>query len=118
MIGTNEYSSREILDIIENKDNALDEMLLNGSYSGITIEDVQYFVNNYVLPNQELSKILEMVSFADKIIFGRTNYSKEVSAYKKHRAFYNECAMQVIEFCNDRKIAYHIKDGTISGEQG
>lgn len=78
-------------------------------------------IEPYPTPNlieQELSKILEMVSFADKIIFGRTNYSKEVSAYKKHRAFYNECAMQVIEFCNDRKIAYHIKDGTISDEQG
>ena len=77
-------------------------------------------IEPYPTPNlieQELSEILETVSFVDKIIFGRTNYSKDVSAYKKHRTFYNECAMKVIEFCNDRKIAYHIKDGTISGEE-
>lgn len=71
----------------------------------------------YPTPNlikQELSAILESVSFADKIIFGRTNYSKEVSAYKDHKDFYNQCASQVIEFCKERGISYHIKDGTIT----
>lgn len=66
------------------------------------------------LINQELSAILESVSFADKIIFGRTNYSKEVSAYKDHKDFYNQCASQVVDFCNKRGISYHIKDGTIT----
>ena len=74
-------------------------------------------IEPYPTPNlieQDLSMILESVAFADKIIFGRTNYSKEVSAYKKHKDFYNRCAEQVIEFCNKQGIAYHIKDGTIT----
>lgn len=74
-------------------------------------------IEPYPTPNlieQELSTILESVAFVDKIIFGRTNYSKEVSAYKNHKSFYNHCASQVIDFCNKRGIAYHIKDGTIT----
>lgn len=74
-------------------------------------------IEPYPTPNlieQDLSVILESVAFADKIIFGRTNYSKEVSAYKKHKDFYNRCAEQVIDFCNKQGIAYHIKDGTIT----
>ena len=74
-------------------------------------------IEPYPTPNlieQDLSMILESVAFSDRIIFGRTNYSKEVSAYKKHKEFYNRCAKQVIEFCNKRGIAYHIKDGTIT----
>lgn len=74
-------------------------------------------IEPYPTPNlieQDLSVILKSVAFADKIIFGRTNYSKEVSAYKKHKDFYNRCAEQVIEFCDKQGIAYHIKDGTIT----
>lgn len=74
-------------------------------------------IEPYPTPNlieQELSAILESVSFSDKIIFGRTNYSKEVSAYKDHKDFYNQCASQVVDFCNKRGISYHIKDGTIT----
>jgi DNA repair photolyase len=74
-------------------------------------------VEPYPTPNlieQELSKILKAISFADKIIFGRTNYSKEISAYKTHRAFYNEQAQLVIDYCTKHDIAFHIKDGTIT----
>ena len=73
-------------------------------------------IEPYPTPNlieQSLEELLTSISFVDKIIFGRTNYSKEVSSYKEHKAFYNEAAQQVINFCNDRGIAYHIKDGTI-----
>lgn len=69
----------------------------------------------YPTPNlveQELSKILDAVSFVDKIIFGRTNYSREVFAYPAHKNFYNDCAATVINFCEARNIAYHIKRGT------
>ena len=69
----------------------------------------------YPTPNlieQNLSDVLEAVSFVDKIIFGRANYSREVSAFPTHKNFYNECAAQVIEFCSRRKINYHIKAGT------
>lgn len=71
----------------------------------------------YPTPNliqQDLGTILEEVKFVNKIIFGRTNYSKEVSAFRDHKDFYNKCAKQVIGFCQRRKIAFHIKDGTIT----
>lgn len=75
-------------------------------------------IEPYPTPNlirQELMDILEAVSFTDRIIFGRTNYSKDISAYPAHRAFYNQEAQRVIDFCVQREIAYHIKDGTITG---
>ena len=71
----------------------------------------------YPTPNiiqQDLAAILEAVSFVDKIIFGRMNYSKETSSYKEHKRFYNDCAQKVIEFCTEYHRAYHIKDGTIT----
>lgn len=74
-------------------------------------------IEPYPTPNiieQDITEILESVSFADKIIFGRTNYSKEISAYKQHKKFYNEQAAIVIKFCEERHINYHIKDGTIT----
>ncbi|WP_347281529.1 radical SAM protein, partial [uncultured Alistipes sp.] len=39
------------------------------------------------LINQRLDELLEEISFTDKIIFGRTNYCKEVSSYKQHKKF-------------------------------
>jgi len=73
-------------------------------------------IEPYPTPNlieQNLTEILNAVSFVDKIIFGRTNYSKEVSAYKDHKKFFNRQARTVIEFCEANGIAYHIKDGTL-----
>lgn len=66
------------------------------------------------LINQELQEILEAVSFADRIIFGRTNYSRIVSGYHEHRQFYNDCAQTVMNFCNGKNIICHIKTGTVS----
>lgn len=67
------------------------------------------------LINQDLREILEAVSFVDKIIFGRTNYSRKVTGgYPEHKKFYNEKAAEVIRFCEDHKIAYHIKEKTIT----
>lgn len=71
----------------------------------------------YPTPNlvrQNLDNVLEAVAFTDRIIFGRTNYSKEVTAYPEHKDFYNKCARRVIEFCDERGIVYHIKDGTLT----
>lgn len=70
-------------------------------------------IEQYPTPNlidQSLEDILSELSFVDKIIFGRTNYSKDATAYKKHREFYNKQAEKVIEFCNDHKIKFHIKE--------
>ena len=74
-------------------------------------------IEPYPTPNlveQSLAEVLETINFADKIIFGRTNYSKEVSAYSNVKDFYNSCAEQVIGFCEARRIAYHIKAGTMT----
>lgn len=78
-------------------------------------------IEPYPTPNlikQDLNDILEAVAFTDKIIFGRTNYSKEISAYTAHRAFYNEQTELVIAFCKERGIQYHIKNGTITMPAG
>lgn len=74
-------------------------------------------IEPYPTPNikeQELQPLLEAVSFVDKIIFGRMNYSKSVTAYKGYKQFFNEKAAEVIRFCDEYGINYHIKSGTIS----
>lgn len=74
-------------------------------------------IEPYPTPNliqQDLQELLEALAFTDRIIFGRTNYSKEVSEYAQHKQFYNNCAQQVIKFCEDKGIAYHIKNKTIT----
>ena len=76
-------------------------------------------IEPYPTPNmieQNLHELLEAVSFTDRIIFGRTNYSKIANAYKGHKHFYNECAAEVISFCQERGIDYHIKKKTITKE--
>ena len=75
-------------------------------------------IEPYPTPNlieQDLGKLLEAVGFVDKIIFGRTNYSKEVtSGYPEHKQFYNERAADVKRFCKEHKIKCHIKEKTIT----
>jgi len=74
-------------------------------------------IEPYPTPNlikQDVLTILNAVSFTNRIIFGRTNYSKEVSAFTKHREFYNEQARVVIQFCKEHNIDFHIKDGTLT----
>lgn len=74
-------------------------------------------IEPYPTPNiieQDINDILEEINFVDKIIFGRTNYSKGISSYKKHKEFYNEQAEKVINFCTNKNIDYYIKDGTIT----
>lgn len=76
-------------------------------------------IEPYPTPNivsQDITDILNAISFTEKIIFGRTNYSKEISSFKDHKQFYNEQAAIVIDFCKTMNIDYHIKDGTITPE--
>lgn len=71
----------------------------------------------YPTPNiveQSLDNILEAVSFADKIIFGRTNYNKTVSSYEGCASFYNSCVASIVSFCKEYNIDYHIKNGTLT----
>lgn len=72
----------------------------------------------YPTPNildQDLRPILERVSFADRIIFGRTNYNKAVSAFREAKGWYNSQVLEVVAFCQDRSIDYWIKRGTWTG---
>lgn len=74
-------------------------------------------IEPYPTPNicsQNLKPILEAVGFVDRIIFGRMNYSKEVTAYKEHKDFYNKSANETIKFCEKHGISFHIKNGTIT----
>ena len=71
----------------------------------------------YPTPNivqQDLSKILKKISFVDKIIFGKLNYNvkSSKSSYNNTREFYEQCANEVISFCEEKGIEHHIKDGT------
>lgn len=69
----------------------------------------------YPTPNlieQNLLKILNKINFVDRIIFGKLNYNVQSSQFKNNELFYENCANQVIEFCKNNNIDYHIKFGT------
>lgn len=73
-------------------------------------------IEPYPTPNiieQDIDVLLEKIGFCDKIIFGRLHYSKKVSEYRTFAQFYNETARRVIQFCEERNINYHIKNGTM-----
>lgn len=77
-------------------------------------------VEPYPTPNiimQDFGKILDAVSFADKIILGRLNYNAVASEYRDHKGFYNHVGQQVIDFCKREKKDFHIKNGTMTGLQ-
>lgn len=72
-------------------------------------------IEPYPTPNiieQNFGSILKEVSFVDKIIFGRLNYNKRVTEYADHKNYYNLLTQQVIDFCTENNIEYHIKAGT------
>lgn len=89
---------------------ALHDLYIAGCKTWVSIEP-------YPTPNnidQDITSILNAISFTNKILFGRTNYNKEIFAYKEGRAFYNAQAKKVIDFCIEHGIGYHIKTGTIT----
>ena len=74
-------------------------------------------IEPYPTPNiieQDISEILESISFVDRIIFGRLNYNKEVSKYKDYKIYYNKLADKVLNLCREKNIGCHIKNGTIT----
>lgn len=69
----------------------------------------------YPTPNlaqQNLQKLLNKISFVDKIIFGKLNYSTQSYQFKDNKNYYDNCAEVVSEFCQERGIDCHIKFGT------
>jgi DNA repair photolyase len=72
-------------------------------------------IEPYPTPNlvqQNLRELLKAISFVDKIIFGKLNYTTKSNLFSDNEAFYEECANRVIQFCKNRAIDYHIKFGT------
>ena len=72
-------------------------------------------IEPYPTPNlveQNLQEILNKIKFVDRIIFGKLNYNVESSKFEYKGSFYEECANQVIKFCEKNNIDYHIKFGT------
>lgn len=82
----------------------------NGCKTWVSIEP--YPTPNIV--NQDFGAILNSISFVDKVIFGRLNYSTDVTKYKGYKEYYNSLSKQVIEFCETNNKSYHIKDGTMT----
>lgn len=69
----------------------------------------------YPTPNiceQDLQAILDNVGFVDRIVFGRVHYDKRAGGYADAKAFYDEAAQKVREFCASHDIDCHIKKGT------
>jgi hypothetical protein len=72
-------------------------------------------IEPYPTPNiveQNLDDILNEISFIDKIIFGKWNYSPLVNGYETSKKFYTHASDTVIKFCEENDIQYHIKEGT------
>lgn len=87
---------------------ALKELNKRGFKTWVSIEP-------YPMPNmisQRLLRIMQSVEFVNKIVFGRANYCKEASSIKNHAEFYNDLSYIVKDFCNQRNIKCHIKEGT------
>ncbi|HEY3373688.1 MAG TPA: radical SAM protein [Candidatus Aquicultor sp.] len=71
----------------------------------------------YPTPNiigQDIRKILDEISFVDKIVFGKWNYNRQTSQFLLYKNFYNSMACEVINFCKKNSIEVHIKEGTIN----
>jgi DNA repair photolyase len=76
-------------------------------------------VEPYPTPNiikQDFEKILEAVSFVDKIIFGRLNYNSRVRQFSERGEFYNSLSLKIIDFCEKNCKQWHIKEGTLVSE--
>lgn len=89
--------------------SALENLHNRGCKTWVSIEP-------YPTPNiidQGLDKILDEVSFVDKIVFGRMHYNGLVSKYSGYKDFYREQAKIVVSFCKKNGIKYHIKKGTM-----
>lgn len=95
---------------LEERVNALRALHDRGYKTWVSIEP-------FPTPNifeQDLDELLNMVSFVDRVVFGRLHYNKEVTVYKGYKDFYNKAASKVADFCISNNISYHIKDKTIT----
>lgn len=73
-------------------------------------------IEPYPTPNliqQDLLQILKAISFVDKIIFGRLNYSSQSRRFRHGNEFYRSSAKLVTAFCRKHRIECYIKKGTL-----
>lgn len=92
--------------------SALRDLHQRGCKTWVSIEP-------YPTPNiieQNLIEILDAVNFTDRIIFGRMNYNKTVTAYPGQKHFYNEKVAEVTNYCNAHNMDFYIKHKTITEE--
>lgn len=82
----------------------------------VTIDEKEYLHLGCMLEEMFPEANIQMISFCDKIIFGRLNYNKKVSEYNGYKNFFNSVAEQVIEYCRINNKKCHIKDGTITSD--
>lgn len=87
--------------------NALRKLHEAGLKTWVSMEP--YPTHNLV--KQNLLGILKEISFVDNIIFGKLNYNVKSNG-GENKDFYDECARVVENFCKDRGIKSHIKEGT------
>jgi len=64
-----------------------------------------------------IERLLEKISFVNKIIFGKLNYRRlggysKQSHWKNNEEFYKKIVQKIIRFCKENNIKYHIKEGT------
>jgi len=61
---------------------------------------------------QDISKVLNKIDFADFIIFGKWNYSRDTSR-PPDREFYRKMVEQFRSFCTEKGIRHHVKSDTL-----
>jgi len=69
----------------------------------------------YPTPNlvkQNLTALLNKISFVNKIIFGKLNYNTKSTQFRYSKNFYDSCVDIVTSFCQQKGIEHHIKFGT------
>lgn len=89
--------------------NALEFLSKKGLKTWISMEP---FPTPNIDKETDINKLLEEVSFVNKIVFGKLNYNVKSSKYKGSSEYYEDCADKVISFCEKHDIEYHIKFGT------
>ena len=71
----------------------------------------------YPTPNiiaQDINEVLSEMSFVDRIVFGKWNYSSKSTMYSDHKNFYSTKIKEVIKFGHFNEIEVYIKNVTLN----
>jgi DNA repair photolyase len=60
----------------------------------------------------QIERLLDAVSFVDKVVFGKWNYNSLATRHDREHAFYAEIAPKVVQWCTLHRRSLHIKTGT------